>query len=83
MSSDHAYRSITGADEMERKEKDEMSVEKWWNEFYGREKREEPQDKPTQTPFRPQRNPQGVIETWTRNSNGGKRAPKRLSHGGA
>ena len=34
-------------------EKDELSVEKWWNEICGRGKREKPREKPTQTPFRP------------------------------
>ena len=32
-------------------------VEKWWNEICGRGKREIPREKPTQTPFRPPRNP--------------------------
>ena len=43
-----------------------MSVEKWWNEICGRGKREEPREKPTQTPFRPPRNPHGGTETRTR-----------------
>ena len=30
----------------------EMSVEKWWNEIYGREKREKPRENLIQTPFR-------------------------------
>ena len=30
MSADHAWRTITGADEMEWNEVNEMSVEKWW-----------------------------------------------------
>ena len=40
-------------------EMEEMSVEKWWNEICGRGKREKPREKPTQTPFRPARNPHG------------------------
>ena len=45
-----------------------MSVEKWWNEICGRGKREKPREKPTQTSFRPPRNPHGVTETRTRES---------------
>ena len=45
---------------------DEMSVEKWSNEIYGREKRDKPGENPTQTPFRPTRNPHGMIEPRTR-----------------
>ena len=55
---------------------DEMSVEKRWNEICGRGKRE----KPTQTPFRPPRNPHGVTEMRTRDPSGGRRAPNRLRH---
>ena len=40
-----------------------MSVEKWWNEICGTGKQEKPREKPTQTPFRPPRNPHGVTET--------------------
>ena len=61
-------------------EMDEMSVEKLWNEIYGRGKREKPSEKPTQTPFRPRRNPHGVTETRTRDPRGGRRAPNRLRH---
>ena len=57
-----------------------MSVEKWWNEICGRVKRENPREKPTQTPFRPPRNPHGVTETRTRDPSGGRRAPNRLRH---
>ena len=64
MPADHACRTITGADEMKLNEMNEMSVEKWWNEICGRENREKPQEKSTQTPFRPPRNPHGVTETW-------------------
>ena len=47
-----------------------MSVEKWWNEICGRGKREKPREKkPTQTPFRPPRNPHGVTDTRTNNNN--------------
>ena len=49
-----------------------MRVEKWWNEICGRGQREKPQEKPTQTPFRPPRNPHGEIETP---------ASSRLRHG--
>ena len=59
---------------------DEMSVEKWRNEICGREKLEKPREKPTQTPFRPPRNPHGVTETRTRDPSGGRRAPNRLRH---
>ena len=38
MQADHAYRTITGVDEM-----NELSMEKWWNEIRGRGKREKPQ----------------------------------------
>ena len=56
---------------------DEMSVEKWWNEIFGREK---PREKPTQTPFRPPRNPHGGTETLTRDPSGGRRASNRGRH---
>ena len=46
----------------------DMSGEKWWNEICGKGKREKSRGKPTQIPFRPQRNPHGVIETRTRDS---------------
>ena len=59
---------------------DEMSVEKWWNEICGRGKRGKPREKPTQTPFRPPRNPHGGTETRTRDPSGGRRAPNRLRH---
>ena len=36
--------------------------------------------KPTQTLFRPPRNPHGGIETRTRDPSGGRRAPNRLRH---
>ena len=59
---------------------DYMSVEKWWNEICGRGKRDKPREKPTQTPFRPPRNPHGGTETRTRDPSGGRRAPNRLRH---
>ena len=62
---------------------DEMSVKKWWNEICGRGKREKPCEKPTQTPFRPPRNPHGGTETRTRDPSGGRRAPNRLRHDAA
>ena len=46
----------------------------------GRGKWEKPREKPTQTPFRPPRNPHGVTETRTRDPSGGRRAPNRLRH---
>ena len=55
-------------------------MEKWWNEICGRGKREKSREKPTQTPFRPPRNPYGVTETRTRDPSGGRRAPNRLRH---
>ena len=61
-------------------EMDEMSVEKWRNEICGTRKLEKPREKPTQTPFRPPRNPHGVTETGTRDPSGGRRAPNRLRH---
>ena len=57
-----------------------MSVEKWWNEISGKEKRKKPRRKPPQTPFRPPRNPDGVTETRARDPSGGRGAPKRLRH---
>ena len=57
-----------------------MSVEKWWNEIRGRGKREKPRGKPTQTPFRPPRNPHGVTETRTRDPSGERRVSNRLRH---
>ena len=57
-----------------------MSVEKYWNEICGRGKREKPREKPTQTSFRPPRNPHGGTETRTRDPSGGRRAPNRLRH---
>ena len=59
---------------------DEMRVEKRWNEICGRGKREKPREKPTQTQFRPPRNPHGGTETRTRDPSGGRRAPNRLRH---
>ena len=59
----------------------EMSVEKWLNEICGGGKREDQRGKPTQTPFRPPRNPHGVTEMRTRDPGGGKRASIRLCHG--
>ena len=53
---------------------------KWWNEICGRGKREKPCEKPTQTPFRPPRNPHGVTEARIRNPSGGKQASNRLRH---
>ena len=50
-------------DEMKLNEMDEVSVEKWWNESCGWEKREKHLDKLTQTPFRPSRNTYEVTET--------------------
>ena len=67
------------ADEMKLK-MGEMSVEKWWNEICGRGKQENPREKPTQTPFRPPRNPHGGTETRTRDPSGGSGAPSRLRH---
>ena len=61
----------------------EMSVEKLWNEICGRGKLVKPQEKPTQTSFCPPVNPQGVTETRTRDSGGGRRATYRLRHGAA
>ena len=40
MLTDHACRTITRANEMKENKMDEMSVEKLWNEIFGREKRE-------------------------------------------
>ena len=57
-----------------------MSVEKWWNEICGRGKQEKPREKPTQTPFRPPRNPHGGTVTRTRDPSGGRRASNRLRH---
>ena len=34
---DHACRTTTVAHEMKRNEMDEMSVEEWWDEIFGRE----------------------------------------------
>ena len=64
---------------MDWNEMDDMSVEKW-NEICGRGKREKPREKPTQTPFRPSRNPHGETQTRTRDPSGGRRAPNRLRH---
>ena len=57
-----------------------MGVEKWWNEICGRGKREKSREKPTQTPFRPPRNPHGGTEMLTRDPSGGRRAFNRLRH---
>ena len=57
-----------------------MSVEKWWNEICGRGKWENPREKPTQTPFRPPKNPHLGTETRTRDPSGRRRAPNRLRH---
>ena len=53
----------------------EVRVEKWWNEIYGKLR-----EKPTPIPFRPPRNPHGVTEARTRDSNGGRRSNNRLRH---
>ena len=55
-------------------------MEKWWNEICGRGKWEKPREKPTQTSFRPPRNPHGVTETRTGDPSGGRRASNRLRH---
>ena len=47
------------------------------------EQRRNPQEKPTQTPFRPPRNPHGVTERRTRDPSCGRRATNRLRHGEA
>ena len=57
-----------------------MRMDKWWNEICGRVKRVKPREKPTQTPFRPPRNPHGATETRTRDPSGGRRVPNRLRH---
>ena len=56
----------------------EMNVEKSWNEICGGGKREKPQKKPTQSLFRPPRNPHGATEMRIRNSSGGRRTINRL-----
>ena len=48
----------------------EMNVEKLWNEICGKGKLEKPREKPTQTSFRPPRNPHGVSEMGTRDPSG-------------
>ena len=65
MPANHAWCTITRADEMELSEMNEMSVEKWWNVICGKGKWEKPREKPTQTPFHPPRNPHGVTKRWT------------------
>ena len=75
VSADYACHTITGANEM-----DEMSVEKWWNEICNRERQEKPWETPTQTPFRPSRNPHGVTETRTWDPSSGRRVPNRLCY---
>ena len=49
-------------------------------EICARGKREKLREKPTQTPFRPPRNPHGVTETRTRDPSGGRRVSNRLRH---
>ena len=61
----------------------EVIVEKLWNKISDRGKREKTREKPTQTPFRPPRNPHGVTVTRTRDHNGGRGASNRLRHGAA
>ena len=80
MPADHACRKTTGADEMKLNEIIEGRVEKWWNEICGRRKREKPREKPTQSPFRPSRNPHEVTQTRTRDTIGGRGASNRLRH---
>ena len=75
--------SATVVENMKWNEMDEISVEKWWNEIFGKGIREKPREKPIQTPFRPPRNPYGVIEAWTRDPSVGRRAFNRLGHGAA
>ena len=50
------------------------------NEIFGRGKREKYRETPTQTPFRPPRNPHGGTEMQTRDLSGGSRVPNRLCH---
>ena len=53
MLADNFCRTIVRYDEMKSKEKNEMSMERWWNEICGRGKRKNPREKPTQAPFHP------------------------------
>ena len=46
-------------------------------------KREKPRIKPTQTPFRPPRDPHEVTETRTQDLSGGSRESNRFCHGAA
>ena len=48
MPTEHAFRTITGADEMKWIEMNEMSVKKLWNEICDRGKREKPRVEFTQ-----------------------------------
>ena len=65
MLADYAWHIIKGADEMKWNKMNETSVEKRWYEICGRGKWEKPQEKPTETPFRPPQNPHGLIKTQT------------------
>ena len=56
------------------------SVDKYQNEIFGGGKREKSREKPTQTQFRPPRNPHGVIKKRTRDPRSGRRVPSRLRH---
>ena len=51
---------------------DEISVENGEMKFVVGEKERNPEENPTQTPFRRPRNPHGVTQMRTRDPNGGK-----------
>ena len=55
-----------------------ISVEKWWNEICDMGKLKKPRDKPTQTQFRPPRNPYEMTEKRTQDPSDGMRASNRL-----
>ena len=81
MSADQACRTITGADEMNWNEINEMSMERKWNEILWHRKTGETPKNPAQIPFHPPRIQHGVIEKRNRDPSGGRRASNRLTHG--
>ena len=59
MPADNIFYTILKADEIIWNKMDEIRVEKWWNEIWGRGLWEKPQEKLAQTPFHPPWSPHG------------------------
>ena len=75
---DHAWRTITRADEMKRNGWDECG--EMVDVICDRVKREKPREKPTQSTFHELWNPHGETKTRTRVPSGGRRETARFLH---